>query len=122
MLWGMRWKDGSWMNCCPAGLVMMKCGSSGSLKVGAVYVTGGIVDVVADGEVDEDDNDNDDAVDVLGIPVVDTVVGPVVTVAIVDVVVPVVVVAVAADEDDDVNVVLNVVAVGLGDAVGKVAG
>jgi hypothetical protein len=100
---------------------MMKCGSSGSLKVGAVYVTGGIVDVVADGEVDEDDNDNDDAVDVLGIPVVDTVVGPVVTVAIVDVVVPVVVVA-AADEDDDVNVVLNVVAVGLGDAVGKVAG
>ena len=91
------------MNCCPAGLVMMKCGSSGSLKVGAVYVTGGTVDVVADGEVDEDD-----AVDVLGIPVVDTVVGPVVTVVIVDVVVPVVVAA----EDDDINVVLNVVAVG----------
>ena len=93
------------MNCCPAGLVMMKCGSSGSLKVGAVYVTGGTVDVVVDGEVDEDD-----AVDVLGIPVVDTVVGPVVTVAIVDVVVPVVVAA--EEDDDDVNVVLNVVAVG----------
>ena len=94
------------MNCCPAGLVMMKCGSSGSLKVGAVYVTGGTVDVVVDGEVDEDD-----VVDVLGIPVVDTVVGPVVTVVIVDVVVPVVVAA-EDDEDDDINVVLNVVAVG----------
>ena len=94
------------MNCCPAGLVMMKCGSSGSLKVGAVYVTGGTVDVVVDGEVDEDD-----VVDVLGIPVVDTVVGPVVTVVIVDVVVSVVVAA-EDDEDDDINVVLNVVAVG----------
>ena len=80
---------------------MMKCGSSGSLKVGAVYVDGGTVDIVADDEVEEDDNDNDAAVDVLGIPVVDTVVGSVVAV------VPVVVVA-----EDDVNVVLNVVAVG----------
>ena len=80
---------------------MMKCGSSGSLKVGAVYVDGGTVDIVADDEVEEDDNDNNAAVDVLGIPVEDTVVGSVVAV------VPVVVVA-----EDDVNVVLNVVAVG----------
>ena len=79
----------------------MKCGSSGSLKVGAVYVDGGTVDIVADDEVEEDDNYNDAAVDVLGIPVVDTVVGSVVAV------VPVLVVA-----EDDVNVVLNVVAFG----------
>ena len=44
----------------------------------------------------------------LGVPVVDTVVGPVVVVAIVNAVVPVVV----NGDDNDVEVVLNVVAVG----------
>jgi hypothetical protein len=88
---------------------MMKCGSSGSLKVGAVCVNSGTVGVVAADEFDDEGgNDNDDAVDVLGVPVVDTVVGPVVVVAIVNAVVPVVV----NGDDNDVEVVLNVVAVG----------
>ena len=82
---------------------MMKCGSSGSLKVGAVCVNSGTVGVVAADEFDaEGGNDNDDAVDVLGVPVVGTVVGPVVVVAIVNAVVPVVV-----NGDDNDVVVLD---------------
>jgi hypothetical protein len=82
---------------------MMKCGSSGSLKVGAVCVNSGTVGVVAAEEFDDEGgNDNDDAVDVLGVPVVGTVVGPVVVVAIVNAVVPVVV-----NGDDNDVVVLD---------------
>ena len=82
---------------------MMKCGSSGSLKVGAVCVNSGTVGVVAADEFDDEGgNDNDDAVDVLGVPVVGTVVGPVVVVAIVNAVVPVVV-----NGDDNDVVVLD---------------
>ena len=82
---------------------MMKCGSSGSLKVGAVCVNSGTVGVLAAEEFDDEGgNDNDDAVDVLGVPVVDTVVGPVVVVAIVNAVVPVVV-----NGDDNDVVVLD---------------
>ena len=81
----------------------MKCGSSGSLKVGAVCVNSGTVGVVAADEFDDEGgNDNDDAVDVLGVPVVGTVVGPVVVVAIVNAVVPVVV-----NGDDNDVVVLD---------------